>query len=57
MLELYWGVGRDGAVSYLSETFVNGFIFHIMLSFLSKNDHKVIFHWPIIIASKHWLLI
>ena len=39
------------------QNLVNGFIFPMMLSFLSKNDHKSIFHWPILITVSNITLV
>lgn len=49
MIELYLEVSRDRDASYLTKKLVNCLICVINLSFLSKYDHKSIFHQPILI--------
>lgn len=54
-----WGLAEMNLCILSHQNLVNGFIFPIMLSFLSKNDHKSIFHclfiWPCLIL--HWCFI
>lgn len=51
-LNSFWELDRDGAVSYLTKNLANQFFFHIKLLFLSKDDHKSVFHWPIVVPKQ-----
>lgn len=52
-----WELAEMNLCILSHQNLVNGFIFPIMLSFLSKHDHKSIFHWPILMTVSNITLV